>query len=74
MSTKTSWIEAVLQLNVDIVAAQTRLERLTLALARMIEGYEDTTATEAALRACTARLDGMRSIQNQLLKTASVLS
>lgn len=73
MSSKTTWIEAVLHLNADIVAAQTRFERLTLAVARMVEEHEDATATEVALLACAARLGGMRSIQSQLLKTASVL-
>lgn len=63
----TSWIDTMIRLNDDIVAADGRVNDQVLRLVEMVHHGEDTTRDEGLLASYVSSLAMLRAIRNRLL-------
>ncbi|NEU15036.1 hypothetical protein G3T14_23630 [Methylobacterium sp. BTF04] len=68
----TGWIEAVMQMNANIVAAETRFHGQVAHLVATAKRGQDTMQEEALLASYRNSLDLLRTIQTRLLQNTTV--
>lgn len=68
----TGWIEAVLRMNAQVVAAEARVHAQVAHVAEMAACAQDTTQEEALLVSYITSLGLLRAIQARLLQNTTV--